>query len=42
MVLLPEQYEAWFAGGDEALQPSGVHPDAEAFEVQPVSILRRL
>lgn len=36
MVLLPLQYESWLAGGAEALSLIGVHPDAAAFEVQPV------
>ena len=36
MVLLPEQYEAWLSGGDEALKLVGVHPVADAFEVNPV------
>jgi putative SOS response-associated peptidase YedK len=36
MVLLPSQYEAWLAGGEEALALVGTHPDAAAFEVQPI------
>ncbi|MDQ6734706.1 MAG: SOS response-associated peptidase [Nitrospirota bacterium] len=36
MVLLPTQYEPWLAGGSEALSLVGTHPDADAFEVQPV------
>ena len=36
MVLLPSQYEAWLAGGYDALQLVGTHPDAEAFEVATV------
>ena len=35
MVLLPEQYGAWLAGGDEATALIGVHPNADAFEVRP-------
>jgi len=33
MVLLPSQYEAWLAGGADALRLVGTHPDADAFEV---------
>ncbi|MEO8936133.1 MAG: SOS response-associated peptidase family protein [Burkholderiaceae bacterium] len=33
MVLLPSQYLAWLAGGDEALALVGTHPDATAFAV---------
>ena len=36
MVLQPHQYEPWRAGGELALQLVGVHPDLDAFEVQPV------
>jgi putative SOS response-associated peptidase YedK len=37
MVLLPSQYEAWLAGGAEALELVGTHPDAGAFNVNVVS-----
>ena len=37
MVLLPEQYDAWLDGGRSALELVGVHPDADAFSVKPVS-----
>jgi putative SOS response-associated peptidase YedK len=36
MVLLPEQYEAWLLGGEEANRLVGAHPDVDAFEVQVV------
>ena len=36
MVLLPEQYDAWLAGGNDATKLIGVHPNANAFEVTPV------
>jgi putative SOS response-associated peptidase YedK len=36
MVLTPEQYEAWLAGGPGALGLVGTHPDADAFTVYPV------
>ena len=33
MVMLPSQYEAWLAGGADALQLVGTHRDAAAFAV---------
>ena len=36
MVLLPEQYAGWLDGGRAALDLVGVHPDADAFRVDPV------
>jgi putative SOS response-associated peptidase YedK len=36
MVLLPSQYDAWLAGGHEALALVGTHPDADAFEVRTI------
>jgi putative SOS response-associated peptidase YedK len=36
MVLLPHQYDAWLAGGAEALKLIGTHPDATIFDVQVV------
>lgn len=37
MVLLPSQYGAWLAGGQDALSLVGTHPDATAFQVDVVS-----
>ncbi len=36
MVLLPHQYTEWLAGGQQALELVGTHPNANAFEIQPV------
>ena len=37
MVLEPEQYGPWLDGGEAALRLVGVHPDADAFEVDVIS-----
>ena len=36
MILLPDQYAGWLDGGSAALKLVGVHPDADAFNVDPV------
>ena len=36
MVLLPDRYDAWLAGGAEAAALIGVHPNVDAFAVRPV------
>ncbi len=38
MVLLPSQYEAWLAGGRDALELVGTHPVARTFVVEPAHV----